>query len=54
MIAIIIIGTIMMFAGIGAIFSAYLFPARHRVLQRCGTYLFIAGMVMWGIACVAV
>jgi hypothetical protein len=54
MIAIIIIGTIMMFSGVGVIYSAYSFPARRKVFERCGAYLILAGLTMWGIAMAAI
>ena len=47
---ILIIGVAMMAAGIAVVFAARRFPARRAVLERCGAYVFLGGIAVWGIA----
>lgn len=46
----IIIGVILMVAGIGVVFTSHLFPAQREGVERCGIYVFLAGLVIWAIA----
>jgi hypothetical protein len=45
----IIIGVTMMVAGIGVVFSARIFPKQRDVVERCGFYIFLAGLGIWAI-----
>jgi len=46
----IIIGVILMVTGIGVVFSGRLFSARREIVERCGLYVFLAGLGIWAIA----
>ncbi len=46
----IIVGVIMMVAGIGIVFGGRLFPAQRDIVERCGIYVFLAGLGIWAIA----
>ncbi len=45
-----IIGVIMMLAGIGGVFGGRLFPAQRELVERCGIYVFLAGLGIWAMA----
>jgi hypothetical protein len=44
--AVIINGVIMILIGAGIYFGAQIFPPRREIWERCGAYVFTAGMVM--------
>ncbi len=46
----IIVGVILMVAGIGIVFTSHLFPAQRDLVERCGIYVFLAGLGIWAIA----
>jgi hypothetical protein len=46
----IIIGVIMMITGGGVVFSGRVFPAQREIVERCGIYVFLAGLGLWTIA----
>jgi len=52
--AILINGTIMVLLGIALVIYASDFPSRSRtrrkMWERCGGYLFLAGIALWGVA----
>jgi hypothetical protein len=48
--AVMINGVLMMFFGTGTVFGSRAFPTRSDILERVGSYLFIAGVAVWGIA----
>jgi len=37
----------MILIGAGIYFSAQVFPPRREIWERCGAYVFTAGMSMW-------
>ena len=45
----VIIGVIMMVVGIGVVFSGRIFPAQREIVERCGIYVFLAGLGIWAI-----
>ena len=44
------IGIILMFAGIGLVFSGRFFRVQREFVERCGIYVFLAGLGIWAIA----
>jgi hypothetical protein len=45
--AVIINGVIMIVLGAGIYFGAQVFPPRREIWERCGAYVFTAGISMW-------
>ena len=45
--AVIINGVIMILIGAGIYFGPQNFPPRREIWERCGAYVFTAGMAMW-------
>ena len=43
-------GIVMMFFGTGTVFGSRAFPPRREIWERVGSYMFIAGVAVWGIA----
>jgi len=46
----IIIGVMLILAGIGVVFSGRVFSAQREIVERCGVYVFLSGLGLWAIA----
>jgi hypothetical protein len=51
--SVLINGVLIMFFGTGTVFGSHTIAMRSDILERVGSYLFIAGVAVWGIAITA-
>ncbi len=46
----VIIGVMLILAGIGVVFSGRIFSAQREIVERCGIYVFLSGLGFWAFA----